>query len=410
MVKRRSYKSLISGDVCEGSYILLKKFQLATAKRVAGDGQVMSGTPTLAMYFVLNLTTIISYLVLEDFYAIGDDQRPSSAHDAFSIGMAERVKELYSKKMEQLRSEIADEHQIEDRYVGEVAKLREYESGSSHTTRVKPPDIPDAHKSHSTPSLSSPESSSQKKRKMQIALGEIDPNFGSGSGQNPKRAKACPSNSPTKGTFQTVPLPPSNSTDIKSRPPDGTNPLTARSIHPSASARSERMKGPTLPSNRPRSAGNAAILRPMSSRSQLLPIECSLNIKPLAAFRGYRRRSDLYDVFVVIHSVGDSVIKRLRMPPKRDIRIVDPSTDKRVLLSVFVEPENFIPVVGTIALIRMVSTHEFEGGMLNIYPNHCEGRAWFLPNPVGVEGCDVETMRIWWTRMQAKETQGEAEP
>lgn len=89
MVKRRSYKSLISGDVCEGSYILLKKFQLATAKRVAGDGQVMSATPTLAMYFVLNLTTIISYLVLEDFYAIGDDQRPSSAHDAFSIGMAE---------------------------------------------------------------------------------------------------------------------------------------------------------------------------------------------------------------------------------------------------------------------------------------------------------------------------------
>jgi len=148
----------------------------------------------------------------------------------------------------------------------------------------------------------------------------------------------------------------------------------------------------------------------MSSRSQPPPIERFLNIKPLAAFRGYRRRSDIYDVFVVIHSVGDSVIKRLRMPPKRDIRIVDPSTDKRVLLSVFVEPENFIPVVGTIALIRSVSTHEFEGGMLNIYPNHCEGKAWFLPNPVGIEGCDVEAMRLWWARMQAKETEGKPEP
>ncbi len=410
MVKRRSYKSLISGDVCEGSYILLKKFQLATAKRVAGDGQVMSATPTLAMYIILILTTIISHLVLEDFYAIGDDQRPSSAHESFTFGMAERVKELYAKKMELLRSEIADNHRIEDRYVGEVAKLREHESCSSHTKGLKPPDIPDVRKAHSTPSLSSPESSSQKKRKMQIALGEIDPNFGSGSGQNPKRAKARPSSSPTKGTFQTAPLPPSNTTEINSRPSDRTNPLTARSIHPSASARSERVTGPTLPNDRPHSAGNADILRPMSSRSQPLPIERSLNIKPLAAFRGYRRRSDLYDVFVVIHSVGDSVIKRLRMPPKRDIRIVDPSTDKRVLLSVFVEPENFIPVVGTIALIRMVSTHEFEGGMLNIYPNHCEGRAWFLPNPVGVEGCDVEAMRIWWMRMQAKETEGEAEP
>lgn len=329
--------------------------------------------------------------MLEDFYAIGDDQRPSSAHDSFTIGMAERVKALYAKKMELLKSNIVDNHQIEDRYVGEV-------------------EICNVHKAHSTPSRSSPESSSHKKRNMQIALGEIDPNFGSGSGQNPKRARACPSSSPTKDTSQTAPLQPSNSSEIESRPPNRNNPMTATSIHPSASARSERMRGPTLPSNRPRSAGNAVILRPLSSRSQPLPIERSLNIKPLAVFRGYRRRSDLYDVFVVIHSVGDSVIKRLRMPPKRDVRIVDPSTDKKVLLSVFVEPENFIPVVGTIALIRMVSTHEFEGGMLNIYPNHCEGRAWFLPNPVGVEGCDVEAMRVWWTRMQAKETEGEAKP
>ena len=410
MVKRRSYKSLISGDVCEGTYILLKKFQLATAKRLTGDGQVMSVTPTLANYSVRDLITIISYVVLEDFYAIGDDQRPSSAHDSFSVGMAERVKELHAKKIELLKSEIAVNHHTEDRSVGEVAKLREYENGSNPTTRVKSPNVPNIHDAHSAPLLSSPESSSQKKRKMQIALGEIDPNFGSGSGPNPKRAKACPSRPPTKGTLQTTPLQPSSSTEIDSRPPKGTNPLTARSIHPSASARLERVKGPTLPNNRPRSAGNAAIPRPLSSRGQPLPIERPLNIKPLAAFKGYRRRSDLYDVFAVIHSVGDSVIKRLRMPSKRDIRIVDPSTDKRVLLSVFVDPENFIPVVGTIALIRMVSTHEYEGGMLNIYPNHCEGKAWFLPNPVGVEGCDVEAMRTWWTRMQAKETEGEAEP
>lgn len=388
---------------------MLKKFQLATAKRLAGDGHVMSVTLNLAIYFVLDLIAFISYVVLEDFYAIGDDQRPSSAYDSFSIGMAERVKELHTRKMELLRSEIADDHHTEDRYVGEITKLREYESSSSHTTLVKQSDLPDVSKAHSTPSRSSPESSSQKKRKMQIALGEIDPNFGSGSGPNLKRVKACPSSPPTKGILQTAALKPSISTEIDCRPPNGTNLLNARSIHPSASAISERVKGPTLPNNRPRSAGNAAISRPLYSKSQPLPIERSLNIKPLATFRGYRRRSDLYDVFVVIHSVGDSVIKRLRMPPKRDIRIVDPSTDKRVLLSVFVEPENFIPSVGTIALIRMVSTHEFEGGMLNIYPNHCEGKAWFLPNPVGVEGCDVEAMRTWWTRMQSKEMEGKAE-
>ena len=42
LMKRRSYKSVLSGDVCEGSYILVKKFQLATAKRLTEEGFVMS--------------------------------------------------------------------------------------------------------------------------------------------------------------------------------------------------------------------------------------------------------------------------------------------------------------------------------------------------------------------------------
>lgn len=153
---------------------------------------------------------------------------------------------------------------------------------------------------------------------------------------------------------------------------------------------------------RPHSAGHPALVKGKESRSCPLPIERPLNIKPLAAFRGYRRRNDIFDVFAVIHSVGDSVIKRQAMPPKRDLRIVDPSTDKKVLLSVFVDPDNFVPAIGTIALIRSVSTHHWEGGMLRIYPTHCEGRDWFQPNPVGIAGCDVEAMRQWWTQTHAE--------
>ena len=153
---------------------------------------------------------------------------------------------------------------------------------------------------------------------------------------------------------------------------------------------------------RPQSAGHAAVPDVKQKKSRQLPIERPLNIKPLVAFRGYPRRNDIFDVFVVIQSVADAVIKRPRMPPKRDIRIVDPSTDKKVLLSVFVDPENFVPAVGTIALIRSVTTHEWEGGMLNIYPNQCEGKAWFLPNPESIAGCDVEAMRLWWARKEAE--------
>lgn len=46
LIKRRNYKSIIYGDVCEGSYILVKKFQLARARRLAQEGQVALVTPT----------------------------------------------------------------------------------------------------------------------------------------------------------------------------------------------------------------------------------------------------------------------------------------------------------------------------------------------------------------------------
>ena len=82
---------------------------------------------------------------------------------------------------------------------------------------------------------------------------------------------------------------------------------------------------------------------------------------------------------------------------------MDPSTDKRVLVSVFVDPASFVPEVGTVALFRSMTTHEWERGMLNVYPQHCGGRKWFVRDPVGVEGCDVMGLRDWWERKMEKE-------
>lgn len=321
--------------------------------------------------------------------------------------MAERVEELYAKKMELLRDVEDRDQQNENCHGSEGPQLQERVNGSGPTLRDKASPVPDGPGAHSEQSWPRPELSSQKKRKRQIALGEIDPNLGPESTQEPKRVKVSPSSSPAS---RTAPSRPSSSAGTEIRTYGRTNPLHAPPLHPSASARPAMKKAPVLPSNRPRSAGNASMPRVFSNRSWLRPIERPLNIKPLAAFRGYRRRSDIYDVFVVIQSVGGSVIKRPSMPAKRDIRIVDSSTDKKVLLSIFTEPEKFIPKVGTIALIRNVSTHEYEGGMLNIYPNQCEGKAWFLPDPVGVKGCDVDAMRVWWEQMQAKEAETQAEP
>lgn len=131
----------------------------------------------------------------------------------------------------------------------------------------------------------------------------------------------------------------------------------------------------------------------------LLPIKRPLQLRTLDSLTGlHATRNKVHDVFAVICSVETSVIKPPAMPLKRDIRIMDPSTDKKVLVSVFVDPVHFHPPVGTVALFRSLTTHEWDRGMLNVYPQQCGGKAWFVPDPVGVPGCDVEGLKDWWRR------------
>lgn len=137
--------------------------------------------------------------------------------------------------------------------------------------------------------------------------------------------------------------------------------------------------------------------QPYENSKSLLPIKRPLRIRSLDSLTGlHATRNKVHDVFAVICSVDESVIKPAAMPLKRDIRIMDRSTDKKVLVSVFVDPVNFKPAVGTVALFRSLTTHEWDRGMLNIYPQQCAGREWFVEDPIGVEECDVVGLRQWW--------------
>ena len=135
----------------------------------------------------------------------------------------------------------------------------------------------------------------------------------------------------------------------------------------------------------------------------LLPIKRPLNIRSLDSVTGrHACRNKVYDFFAVVFSVDESVVKPSAMPLKRDIRIVDPSTDKKVTLSVFVDPQNFQPPVGTIALFRSLTTHEWDRGMLNAYPQQCEGKDWFVVDPVNIEGYNLQDLREWWKEKSAE--------
>lgn len=104
------------------------------------------------------------------------------------------------------------------------------------------------------------------------------------------------------------------------------------------------------------------------------------------------------DVLAVICSVSPHVAKTMGRYVKRDLRIMDSSLDRfrespdkngtiarmpkaamnGIQLSVFVDAERFRPEVGTVALIRNLKTHTWEGVSLNAYEAECKNRAWFL--------------------------------
>ena len=118
----------------------------------------------------------------------------------------------------------------------------------------------------------------------------------------------------------------------------------------------------------------------------------------LASVTGKNKsRNQDVDILAVIESIDASTTKPARLSLKRDIRIVDPSVDEPVTVSVFMDPVNFRSTVGTVALFRHVTTHDWRRGNLNAYPARVKGREWFIPMPscLGFDE-DIRRLQRWW--------------
>ena len=156
-----------------------------------------------------------------------------------------------------------------------------------------------------------------------------------------------------------------------------------------------------------RSAGNSKVLessnQPADSRaSNVKPITRPLKLTALSSIIGPKAsRNRVIDVVGVVCEVNPDIVRRANMPDQRDIRVMDTSTTKRVQLTVFVDAINFLPKMGTVALFRSVTTHEWNGGSLKAYPRDCEGRDWFLPGKVDESA--AEELRAWWLQNLTKE-------
>jgi hypothetical protein len=111
----------------------------------------------------------------------------------------------------------------------------------------------------------------------------------------------------------------------------------------------------------------------------------------------------MVNVLAVVASISD--VEPSHLPPyhQRTARLADPSTDKQVLLTVFLDPDDFNPAIGSVVLILGIKNHRFDGGSLKKYASDRpkNGARWWFEEPNELGWCDVSGLRAWWDRKQA---------
>ncbi|KAL7794289.1 hypothetical protein V8C37DRAFT_377127 [Trichoderma ceciliae] len=109
------------------------------------------------------------------------------------------------------------------------------------------------------------------------------------------------------------------------------------------------------------------------------------------------------NVLAIVASL--SPVEPSHLPPgkQRTARIADPSTSKQVHLTVFLDPDEFTPKVGSAVLLVGVKNHRFDGGSLKKYASDGKrdiGKRWWFEDPWDLEWLDVAGIKSWWKGME----------
>lgn len=110
----------------------------------------------------------------------------------------------------------------------------------------------------------------------------------------------------------------------------------------------------------------------------------------------------MVNVLAVVSSISD--VEPSHLPPyhQRTARLTDPSTSKQVLLTVFLDPDDFNPALGSVVLLLGVKNHRFDGGSLKKYASDRpkNGTSWWFEEPKDLGWCDVDGLKAWWDSKQ----------
>lgn len=279
--------------------------------------------------------TMASYLAISDFYSIGEEKRYHSSTDTLS-------------PLDQQSAKEEDEQ-------NEAEKTRMERSLS----RSSPDKVHQDIVSSKGPFAFKSAAAGAKKRKRATASLDLDPDLLPLTSEAQKLREPPPAKM-TRGKAHDD-FRPRSSDDYFSSVPTPSIPLP-REHSTQARASPERVPSP-------------------------------LQLSSLASVTGTNAtRNKQVNILAMIEYVSNSTVKPTTAPLKRDVRIVDSSTDKKVTLSVFVDPVNFVPKKYDIMLFRNLTTHDFSGGNLNAYPKKCKGKEWCILNPYHAEECDMKSM------------------
>lgn len=304
--------------------------------------------------------TAASYLAIYDFYSIGEDQRYNSSTELRSVSSS--AGEDCSGPLDQTTAREEDERK-EVEVVRTESSLTQGSPAKAHQ---------DIASSKDTLYLKSAVVET-KKRRRETALLDLDPDLLSLASRAQKLREA-PSAEIAKEQGQD---------DVQERIPDD----------PTRRVSTRRVPSPQQDSTRGRS--------PPGQTPSLLQLSTLASVTGTNATRNKQ-----VNILAMIEYVSNSTVKPATAPLKRDVRLVDPSTDKKVTLSVFVDPVNFFPKKYDIMLFRNLTTHDFSGGNLNAYPKKCRGKDWFILDPYDIEECDMKSMEMLRAKYRQPKAQG----
>ncbi|KAI2467781.1 hypothetical protein F4781DRAFT_297087 [Annulohypoxylon bovei var. microspora] len=173
-------------------------------------------------------------------------------------------------------------------------------------------------------------------------------------------------------------------------------------VIPDAAAKANQNRLDLAAQSRDKAAAPDASFLPWSSKDPGKPLKLTkLRAIPNLPYK----QNWSVNVLAVISAISE--VEPSGLPPytQRQARLADPSTDKHVLLTVFLDPARFAPPVGSVVLLLGVKNHRFDGGSLKKYVSDrpAAGRSWWYDDPMQFDWCDVEGLRRWWVESQSSQ-------